>query len=327
MTPVPLSAFIALSLGLAGVSAQAAGRPYLQISGHPSTPGYTITYGGQAYASNSHYTPQPGSVLQTTWSNVQGTHGLVSAELGRLRVSDFGSGRATADDGTQFGIGTAGLREATFQDKVILQGRGLDANTVMRIDYHFGGTAGGRIETNASGRLDIEAELSISVGYEGLRVTERTWATEDVLAGGQRRTTIASGGVFDVTATGFSRRLGQPQFGSYEFDLDWRLNAQAQCFFSLSPLPPHLPAPAGGCTYSADYGNTASFMGLSLYDGITGAQLDPASYSLISASGFDYAQGFAPAVPEPQSWALLALGLGVALRSARRASAQQRRVG
>lgn len=312
MTLIPRSAFIAWLLGLAASSVHAFGQPYLQISGHPDTPGYTITYGGLAYASNSHFTPQPGQVLQTTWSNVHGTHGLVSAELGRLRVADFGSGRATADDGTLFGIGTIALREATFQDKLILQGPGLDENTVMRVDYHFGGRAGGRIETNASGRLDIEAQLSMSVGYEGLAVKEHTWATQDVLAGGQRRTTTASSGVFDVTATGFSRRLGPSQFGSYQFDLDWRLNAQAQCFFSLSPLPPHLPAPSGGCSYSADYGSTASFMGISLYDGTTGALLNSATYDVRSASGFDYAQGFAaPPVPEPHTWALMALGLGL----------------
>lgn len=200
----------------------------------------------------------------------------------------------------------------------------------LRVDYHFGGTAGGRIETNASGRLDIDATLGKMVGNEGVGIRERTWATENVLAGGQQRTRTQSSGAFDVTDTGFSMRLGSvsPSFGSYQFDLNWTLSLKAQCLFSMSPSHPSLPTPVGGCSYSADYGNTASFMGLSLRDGLTGAVLDPASYSLRSASGFDYAQGFAPAVPEPQGWALLALGLGVvALRSRQCASAQQRRVG
>jgi hypothetical protein len=332
MTATAHSTFIALSLGLslglAGLSAQAAGRPYLGITGQPGTPGYSFSYNGQDYSGNSHFNPQAGRVLRSTWANVQGTNGQVAAELGRLRVAEFGAARATAADGSLFGVG-GNLREARFEDQLILQGNALNANTVLHFDYHFGGTAGGRIETNASGRLDINATLAMSMGSEGVEVKEHTWATQDVLAGGQQRSTLASSGIFDVSATGFSMKLGtvSPSFGSYLIDLSWWLAGQSQCMFSLSPLPPHLPAPAGGCSYSADYGNTASFMGLSLRDGSTGALLDPASYSLRSASGFDYAQGFAPAVPEPQGWALLALGLGVvALRSRQCASAQQRRV-
>lgn len=328
MSTTCLPAIIVLSAGLVAVSAHAVGRPYLQVSRPLDDPRFTTTYDGRAYESSSHYSPQPGGVLKTTWADVHGTQGLMSAELGRLRVAEFGAARATAADGSRFGVGSVGLREVTFQDKLFLQGRGLNADTVMRVDYHFGGTAGGRIETNATGRLDIAAELGMRVGDRGVGVKEHTWATEDVRAGGQTRTLTASSGVFDVTATGFSMKLGPAQFGGYEFDLNWVLSVKALCLFSLSPLPVHLPAPSGGCSYSADYGNTASFMGLSLSDGVAGALLDPASYSLRSTSGFDYAQGFAPAVPEPQTWALVALGLGVvALRSRHLGSAEQRRVG
>ncbi|MGN6828194.1 PEP-CTERM sorting domain-containing protein [Paucibacter sp. M5-1] len=304
-----------LSLGLVVLAGQAAAQQQvLSVGQAPGTPGYTYTYGGLPYSSSTRYNPQPGKVLQMSWTkDATNTTGLVSAELGRLRVAEFGSGRAYATDGSLFGIG-GNLRQASFEDTLSLEGAGLNANTVMRIDYHFGGRAGGRIETNTEygNRLDILAELAMVVGPHGLLVTERTWATQDVLAGGQTRSTLASSGIFDVSATGFSMRLGpKPQFGNYQFDVEWRLALRSQCLFTLSALPPNLPAPSGGCSYSADYGNTASFMGLSLYDGVSGALLDPASYYLRSGSGFDYGEGFgntAP-VPEPQSWALLALGL------------------
>jgi hypothetical protein len=315
------SSFAALALALAGLPALAAGSPRLAITPPLDVPGYAITYNGSPYSGNSHFTPQPGHVLKATWSNVRGTSGQMAAELGRLRVAEFGAGRATAADGSLFGVGGS-LREASFEDRIFVQGAGLTANTVLRVDYHFGGTAGGRIETNADlgggGRLDIKAELLMGVGGQGLRITEQTWATHDVLAGGQQRTRLASDGLFDVTDTGFSMRLGEASFGSYLFDLNWRLSMTAQCLFTVAPLPPHLPSPSGGCSYSADYGNTASVMGMSLYDGSSGALLDPASYSLRSASGFDYAQGFdTPPVPEPQTWALMVLGLGLLARRLR----------
>lgn len=307
---------LALSLlGLAASAAQAAGQPLLSVGGLPGTPGYTHTYGGQAYDGNNRYNPQPGKVLQMSWlRDPTSTTGFVSAELGRLRVAEFGAGRATQENGTRFGIGGS-LRQASFEDKLSLQGAALSRDTVMRIDYHFGGRAGGRIETNAEqgNSLNILAEMIMIVGSQGLRATERTWGDQNVSNDRQQRTLLASNGIFDVSATGFSMKLGtvSPFSGTYEFDLDWSLSVQAQCLFDLSPVHPSLPAAVGGCSYSADYGNTASFMGLSLYDGVSGALLDPAGYSLRSASGFDYAQGFgntAP-VPEPQSWALLALGL------------------
>jgi hypothetical protein len=315
MKPSVRSSMAVLTLALAGSFAQAAGSPYLAITAPLGEPAYVITYDNDSYASNSHFTPEPGHVLKATWASFQGTHGQMAAELGRLRVSEFGAGRATAADGSLFGVGGS-TREALFEDRLILQGRGLTPDTVMRVDYHFGGSAGGRIETNAdlggSGRLEINAELQMGVGRHGVRIREHTWATQDVLAGGQQRTMLASGDLFEATATGFSMRLGESVFGSYLFDLNWRLSLSAQCLFSVAPLPPHLPSPSGGCSYGADYGNTASFMGVSLYDGTTGALLDPASYDLRSASGFDYAQGFAvPPVPEPQTWALMALGLGL----------------
>ncbi len=315
---------LALPLGLAGAGAHAAGTPYLGIALYPGTPGYTVTFNNQPYAGNARYNPDAHQVLQATWADVQGTRGQMAAELGRLRVAEFGAGRATAADGSQFGVG-GNLREASFEDRLYVQGTGLSPHTVMRFDYQFHGIAGGRIETNVdqggAGRLDINAELAMIVGGRGVLIKEHTWATQDVLAGGQQRNTLASSDIFDVTATGFSMRLGDSVLGHYQFDLAWRLSVSAQCLFSLAPLHPSLPTPSGGCSYTADYGNTASAMGIHLYDGTTGALLDPASYRVLSASGFDYAQGFAaPPVPEPHAWALMALGLGLLGWRARRAN-------
>ncbi|MDR7332801.1 PEP-CTERM sorting domain-containing protein [Roseateles asaccharophilus] len=306
---------LSLTLALSGAAAQAAGTPYLGVAIYPGTPGYTVTYNGEAYPGNTRYNPDPDHVLKASWANQQGTSGLMAAELGRLRVAEFGAGRATAADGSMFGLGGS-LREARFEDRFFISGAGLDDNTVVRIAYQLHGSAGGRIETNVDqggvGRLDVNAELAMIVGSRGVSVKEHTWATHDVLAGGQQRNTLAHSDLFDVTATGFSMRLGPALFGNREFDLSWRLSVSAQCLFSFATVHPSQPQPVGGCSYSADYGNTASFMGISLYDGATGALLDPATYDVRSASGFDYAQGFAaPPVPEPQTWALMALGLGL----------------
>ncbi|MCU7372314.1 hypothetical protein PEC18_15940 [Paucibacter sp. O1-1] len=133
-----------LLLGLVVLAGQAAAQQQvLSVGQAPGTPGYTYTYGGLPYSSSTRYNPQPGKVLQMSWlKDATNTTGLVSAELGRLRVAEFGSGRAYATDGSLFGIG-GNLRQASFEDTLSLEGAGLNANTVMRIDYHFGaGPAG-----------------------------------------------------------------------------------------------------------------------------------------------------------------------------------------
>lgn len=323
--PRPAAALaLALTLGLAAPAAHAVGRPYLSVNGISGDPGFSFTYTGGGSAGNNHFSPEPGRVLRSSWEYDQNgawyaghARGFASAELGRLRAAEFASTRVVLDSmHAAAGIG-GHLRYATFEDQLVFSGAALNPNTVVRINYHFAGTAGGRVETNVSdggtGQVQIEAKLSMGIGGQGVEILERTWSDEVVTQGGQQRTSLASSGIFDLTATSFSMRLGErnPFFGNFEHNLRWALELHSACGVRLAALRPEMPSPSGGCTVSADYGGTASFDGLSLYDGTTGALIDPATYTLRSPSGFDYAVGFGSPVPEPQTWAMFALGLAL----------------
>ncbi len=329
----PLSLLPLFPLVLLAGAAQAA---TISLSTTGATiPGFEITYQGRLRDINGQsstvFNPEPGGVLAADWQQdyagdwyVGRSTGGSSVELGRMRAREDSSIRLILGSG-HMSTGVGGrTQEVSFKDEIRLNGIGLNANSVLRVDYHFGGQAGGRIETNVDqggqGEYDLLAKLSMQVGPNAMSAVHHTWGDETIFGGGQTLTHSATSGIFDVSNTGFSLRLGPRSiFGGFELPVLWQLQLTSSCWVSMGAVDPQVPATAGGCIYSADYSKTASAMGLSLYDGDSGALIDPAQYTLVSDSGFDYGRGFAVSpVPEgPTAWLMLA-GLGLLATRGRR---------
>lgn len=208
------------------------------------------------------------------------------AVMGQTRL--FAHSRAYNDAGIAAGAVTGGWVDNLTLTPANPADIGKTASFTFAIDVQ--GTLAGQGATDS---FNSRASLGIRPYVDDLSLTDPVF---QFLVGGQgQQFSPYNQTVNQIVSFSTDIVLGTPfELGIFARALAGNASATAGAPFAISEA-------------TVDFSNTISWAGISSLT-LNG---NPVAYSLSSASGIDWTQPYATAVPEPQTWALMLAGIGI----------------
>ncbi len=320
-----LTKYVVLSIGLLAMSTEAGARPantatyqvLLSEVQAPNTPA-TLYLGASDTQSSSPYTwdiPNTPVPVQVAGSANTGTnqngygyavgHGFASAQAGVLRASALAEAQAVANPTTNVGAGAVVTADARFTDTAV-----------------FNPVAGQNPWQNlliVSGNLLLTGNMygsyaEVKVGGTGLNSQSANAQWSGNSSGVQK----SALGVYSswVPGSTMSIPFSFVVYGGQQTELSYWLDVYASAGASFQPCVDSLGGgicdvgQVANSSVNADYSHTLAWGGVSVTDWFG----KPIDFSTTSTSGFNYAVAYsAPTtpVPEPETYAMMLLGLGL----------------
>lgn len=263
----------------------------------------------------SHNNNTPSSVQSTSSESAADAFGdsytyaaaaSASAEMGRIRM--FGTAAASAIQNYQLASYAAsfarGFAEARWDDNFTIDGGARNGqighlSAGFLVDGHFAYANDASVGLGAA--LDEYFRAT-------LRLVNGAGSGQDLFVGGGQRHQVDFHG--DTWGTYSNESFRAPGLWPVEFDFEFGTPIQISMWGDLkadaTAYAAHAYYPDSTIMAIADFSHTMTWNGIA---GITDSAGNPVTnYTVSSESGFDYR--FSPAVPEPSSAALLALGIG-----------------
>jgi len=220
---------------------------------------------------------------------------IVSVRPGGIHVESTSESQVLAGPGNLYGQSEA---RGSFSDAFIVLAPGVAAGTAVRATVAFG--VSGALDGQGSGNGD-------GIGW-GTGLTWRAnfglYAQNDgVNWSGEGRLSV------DCCNTLPSGDLPGTRFFELDFVTGETIRLEMGAF--VEARSGAMATLAGGTAKAlayANFGNTMSWQGITSLTDLNGASIGPFS-AVSSSSGFDYANAYVTAVPEPETWTLWLCGL------------------